>query len=211
MNKHDRRHQKASKLLPLGAAYVVRSHFVVREQNTIFSEKEKIMINIPKVSSLDDSYFEDYQLTNLDDLCMNYIRDSSFELSNRGYETRDLDTLIDYFENRYNWWYNPNAEGYTLFNVNTGAMSEVDHMHELTLANKCLNTLLVDELITDKQYRAIHELYQRAYNDCIKVLCGGWRRGEPHMTVDLVPYNELCEQQNVINESNKTRLCSIYD
>lgn len=166
---------------------------------------------ITKVSPLDNTYFEDYELTNLDDLCMNYIRDSGFELSDRGYDTSDLDELVDYFENTYNWWYDPHAEGYVLFNVNTDKMSEVDHMHELTLANKCLNTLLVDELITDKQYKAIHELYQHAYGDCIKVLCDGWKRGEPVKPYDPVPYNALCEQQKIINESNKTRLCSMFD
>lgn len=120
-------------------------------------------------------YLEDCRLTNLDDLCMNYIRDSGFELAKRGYNTDPLSDLIDYFEYKWNWNYDQCAEGYVLFNVNTYEMSEIDEMHELATALTCLTTLLTDELISEEQYKVVYALYERAYNDCIKVLCCDWK------------------------------------
>lgn len=157
------------------------------------------------------NYLEDWRLTNLDDLCMNYIRDSIFELIDRGYDVEPLEDIIEYFELKYDWRYNQDAEGYELFNVNTDEMSEVDEMHELTTATTCLTTLLMDELISNKQYETVYALYERAYNDCIKVLCYGWKRGEPKMTEEPTPYDKLCDEQKIINSRGKTRLCSIYD
>lgn len=125
-----------------------------------------------KVKALKEysNFLDDYRLINLDDLCMNYIRDSIFELINRGYDVEPLEDIIKYFELTYNWQYDQDAEGYKLFNVNTDEMSEVDEMHELVTAITCLTTLKVDELINDEQYEAVYALYERAYNDCIKVL-----------------------------------------
>lgn len=157
------------------------------------------------------NYLDDYRLIYLDDLCMNYIRDSIFELIDRGYDVKPLEDIIEYFELKYNWQYDQCAEGYKLFNVNTDEMSEVDEMHELATATTCLTTLLREELIDVEQYRAVYALYERAYNDCIKVLCCGWKRGEPKMTEEPTPYDKLCDEQKIINSRGKTRLCSIYD
>ena len=168
---------------------------------------------ITKVNGLEFmDCFADDRITNIDDLCMNQIRDNAFELYERGYNVESLEKLLDYFEKKYNWKYDPHADNYTLLIVSTNTpLSEVDMMHEITTANKCLGTLLMDNLITAQQYKTIRELYQRAYNDCIKVLCGGWKRGIPKRNDELVPYNVLCDEQKIINEGDKTYLTSIYD
>lgn len=111
--------------------------------------------------------FDDYRIVNLFDLCANYIRDSGFELLERGYNIKPLYKLIDYFENKYNWQYDQCAQGYVLFNVNTNTpMSDIEEIHELETAYKCLCTLHYDDYISDEQFTKVKELYQQAYNDC---------------------------------------------
>lgn len=115
--------------------------------------------------------FDDYRIINLYDLCMNYIRDSGYELCERGYNIKPLNKLIEYFESKYNWKYDQDAQGYTLMNVNTNSpMSDIEEMHELATAYKCLCTLHYDDYINDIQYTKVKELYQQAYNDCCNKL-----------------------------------------
>lgn len=168
--------------------------------------------DIPKVSEFHYNIYDDENVRNLFYLCMNYIRDSGFELSKRGYNTKPLSDLINYFEDELHWEYDPNVDGYTLLSVNPDKnMSEVDEMHELLTAIKCLNTLEFNNYINNKQWKSVKDLYEQAYNDCIKVLCEGWKRGEPIMLEEPIPYNQLCVEQKIINESNKTTLCSVFD
>lgn len=124
------------------------------------------MRHIPKASELHYDSFDNVNPY----LCMNYIRDSLFELMDRGYDIRALSELIEFFEDRYNWEYDPNLDNYELLNVCTRKMSEVDEMHELATALKCLNTLDIDGYINYHQWKAVKDLYQSAYNDCIKAL-----------------------------------------
>lgn len=169
------------------------------------------MLTIPKVSELGYDIYDEDNVRHLFDLCMNYIRDSFFELSERGYDTKPLSDLINYFEDEFNWTYDPDIEGYTLLSVKTDVMSEVDEMCELSTAMKCLNTLEYNNYINCNQFQSVKNLYTRAYNDCINVLCHGWKRGELIKTEISTPYNQLCEEQKIINEGNKTRLCSVFD
>lgn len=161
------------------------------------------------VSKLEYDEF-DTSTSNIFDLCMNYIRDDAFELYDAGYNVNPLSELIDYFEYDLYWTYDNRLDGYSLMNVKTGDMSEVDKMHELATAYKCLNTLYGAGIINSKQYKPVKKLYERAYDDCIKVLCGGWKRGEPESTYELTPYNVLCDEQKIINEGDKTYLVSIF-
>lgn len=171
--------------------------------------------NIPKVSKLKYDMFDDCTYgVNLMYLCMNYVRDSGFRLSELGYDTKPLDDMITYFETHQYWEYDPSERGYELFNVcDYKNMSEVDELHELKHAYKCLNTIKYDVDDDDfcSIYLSVKSLYERAYYDCVKVLCYGWRRGEPVMDYELKRYDELCEQQKVINEREKTDLCSLFD
>lgn len=157
-----------------------------------------------------DTYCEAY---NILDLCMNYIRDSIFELIERGYVTRPLRDLIEYFECEYDWTYHRDIDGYELFNVNTDPMDEVDEMHELQLAYKCLNTIRENDHDEVLHYLCsrVEKLYKRAYSDCEKVLYKGWKRGEPVKPYEPVRYDVLCEQQKIINEGNRTYMCSMFD
>lgn len=158
-----------------------------------------------------DAFNTDSTAYNIYDLCMNYIRDSIFELIERGYRTKPLSDLIEYFEDVFTWCYDEDMDGYELFNVNTDPMDEVDEMHELQLAYKCLNTIREYDCEHNDLYDAVEQLYKRAYSDCEKVLYKGWKRGEPVKPYDPVRYDVLCEQQKIINEGNRTYMCSMFD
>ncbi len=171
--------------------------------------------DVPKVNTLKYDIFEDCTYgVDLMQLCMNYVRDSVFRLLDLGYDIKPLENALDYFTNCCDWEYDPNMQGYELFNLcDDKNMSEVDELHELSHAYKCLNTIAYNLNNDDFYiiYLSVKALYERAYDDCTKVLCYGWKRGEPVKDYESKPYNELCEQQQVINESEKTHLCSLFD